>query len=245
MREQAMSEEGVNAQPLVYLISEDESEAERIAEALREQPFTLHAFDTSAAFLAHELSQTPSCLLVDVALTGSSGLDLCREILHRIPQPDCSIVFLSGTEDVATSVEAMKLGAIDYLLKPIQAEKLRETVALALHQSTLLCKIHQEEAQVAAAMGKLTPREKEILQGIGAGLLSKEIAKKLGISHRTVDVHRSHIMEKLRVESPTQLARIMCVLERRQLRFDFMHQVASVRVGTDTCDLTINRREIA
>lgn len=200
----------------VYIVDDDEELSRFVASQLTADGYRVQCFRSAEQLLENGIGQVPACLLVDLMLPGLSGLMLCRELVRR--RLPCSFIFFSGHASVSTTVEAMKLGAVDFLEKPCSPQQLKSSVQSALETA---CRIHKdvsEENAVLAGLRLLTPREKEVLHGVINGLVTKELAKRLGISHRTVDVHRSHIMEKLGVDSPTQLARIIAILERAWAR---------------------------
>jgi len=196
-------------QSVVYVIDDDTDVRESLDLVLRSVGYSVQTFPNADEFLAIEMDQTPHCLIVDLLLPGMTGLSLCRSITAR----DTSFAFLviTGNGDVSSAVESMRLGAVDFLEKPFSRQKLLDAVDRGLQQAWSSHEERLEEEKYAGRLAQLTPREMEVLHDVAEGLLTKEISKHLGISSRTVDVHRSRIMQKLEIESPLQLAKILAL----------------------------------
>jgi len=158
------------------------------------------AYDLVDDFLRADLGDAPQCLIVDLLTPGLNGLQVCREIASR--QIPCSFVITSSLSDVTSAVEAMRIGAVDFLEKPCRGPRLLEAVdrAIAAAQARHDELLRQRDMRGRIAL--LSSRERVVLDAIAEGLPTKSIAKRLEISTRTVDVHRSRIMQKLDVGSP-------------------------------------------
>jgi FixJ family two-component response regulator len=167
----------------------------------------------SATDLISEIDTVqPACIIADVAMPKTSGLELQRALLSAAePYP---IVFLTGCGDVPTSVEAMKYGAVDFLEKPVERDVLLDAVARALARKDASCAEADGREQVLGRLRSLTPRERDVFDRVVLGLLNKQIAGELGITEKTVKVHRARVMHKMAVRSLAELARIA---ERLQL----------------------------
>ncbi|MBX3414250.1 MAG: response regulator transcription factor [Pirellulales bacterium] len=155
----------------------------------------------------------PSCVLVDLLLPGMSGLALCQELIAS--QAACSLVMISGHGDVSSAVEAVKAGVVDFLEKPCSRQRLLDTVHLALTLAANRKQELLEEKDASERLNQLSAREMEVFDGMASGLVTKEIAVRLGISPKTVDVHRHKIAQKLRIDSPTQLGHLIALQKRR------------------------------
>jgi FixJ family two-component response regulator len=168
--------------------------------------FEARGYASTGEFLVQPPPTRTGCLLLDVRLPGPSGLEL-QAALQRsgITLP---VVFITGYADVASSVRAMKAGAIDFLMKPVRQDTLLEAVERALARDVLQRTALEEAHQLRERFASLTSREREIFDCIVAGKLNKETANELGIAERTVKLQRAHVMAKLGVGSAAQLGRL-------------------------------------
>ena len=192
----------MNDQQTVFLVDDDESVRDALGLYLETIGYKIKSYDCATAFL-DAYSGEAGCLILDINLPGIDGLEL-QDILtsKNIGLP---IVFLTGTGDIPMSVKAIKSGAVDFLEKPAPYELLKQKIEEALKEDTR----HREQTSKVAAIrerfARLTPRELEILELIVSGKANKEIARDLDISHRTVEVHRARLMEKLQADSLPEL----------------------------------------
>ncbi|MGC3968833.1 MAG: response regulator [Pirellulales bacterium] len=206
--------ESIETRGVVYVVEDDADLRQSIEWILRSVGYDVMTFGAADEFLLRLEGKNAACLVVDLLLPGMTGLKLCREIVRR--KLICSFVMISGHGDVPSTVEAMRLGAVDFLEKPFSHQELLTAVDLALATSRAIQNRFEADAEAGARLATLTPREQQIFEAVCDGLVSKEIAKRLGISSRTVDVHRSRIMEKLKIESHTQLAHLIAAAYRRR-----------------------------
>lgn len=190
----------------VLLVEDEAPLRDALTQVLEGGGLRVKGYGSAEEFLAEAQPGLRGCLLLDVRLPGLSGPELQAELSAR--GVDLPIVFLTGHGDVATSVRTLKAGAFDFLEKPVAAELLLERVrgALALERERHAAKLAQADA--AARVARLTEREREILAEVAAGRSSKEIGRRFGISHRTVEVHRAHIMQKVGARSTVELVRL-------------------------------------
>ena len=190
----------------VYVVDDDRSVHTAIARLLRENGFDVEAFPSGAEFLERYEGSGPACLVVDQRMPGMTGLDLQSALTAR--DGTLSVVFLTAFGDVATSVQAMKGGAVDFLIKPVEEEVLIATVNRALERSAVALDARRAREEVLQRIARLTPREREVGALVADGLQNKEIASKLGTAEQTVKVHRARMMQKLSVTSAAELARL-------------------------------------
>jgi FixJ family two-component response regulator len=194
-----MSEVG----PTVFIIDDDEAVRDGLGQLMQSVDLNVKTFASAAEFLEFCKPDMQGCLVLDVRMPGMSGLKLQEELLLRnISLP---IIFISGHGDVPMAVETIRKGAIDFMEKPVGDQALLDRVQEALEKDA---KFKRKQAEREAAKAKfelLTPREREVLDLIMAGKLNKVIASELGLSHRTVEVHRASIMEKMGVDSVAEL----------------------------------------
>jgi FixJ family two-component response regulator len=192
--------------PIVFVVDDDESVREALASLVRSAGMRVEVFASAQAFLSRPLVDAPGCLILDVRLQGSSGLDLQRRLAELNTQ--IPIVFISGHGDVPTSVTAMKAGAVEFLLKPLAEVNVLEAIdrAIARHRATRA--VEAEMADLQARYDLLTAREREVMHWVVKGLLNKQIAGELGISEVTIKVHRGQVMRKMMVGSLADLVRL-------------------------------------
>jgi FixJ family two-component response regulator len=173
-------------------------------------------FPSAQAFLAFTPADRPACLVLDVRLPGPSGLDL-QSALSGAGR-DVPIVFITGHGTVPTSVRAMKGGAVDFLQKPFNDQELLDCIQRALRRSGEERADRAERAELERRVGSLTPREREVLVLVVAGMLNKQIADKLGIAEKTIKVHRGRVMEKMQAGSVADLVRMSEKLAPQPIR---------------------------
>ena len=193
-------------QPIVYLIDDDESAREGMADLLRSVGHKVHPFGSAQEFLDSARPNAPGCIVLDVRLPGPSGLEVQRTLTKsNIHLP---IIFVTGHGDIPMSVRAIKSGAIEFLTKPVHEQQLLDAVQAGLERD----RARREEAEVVAELRQrfdsLTPREREIFRLIAIGRRNKVIAAEAGLSEMTVKVHRSHVMQKMRANSLIDLVRM-------------------------------------
>ena len=192
--------------PTVFIIDDDASIRKSLSRLLRSAGHTTETFASAEEFLGREHFNGIGCLLLDVKMPGLSGMDLQEEL----GQADCSmpIIFITGHGNIPMGVQAMKRGAVDFLTKPFDDEELLQAVKKAIEKDREAKTERAEVHDLRRRIELLTPREKEILRYVITGMLNKQIALKFGIAEKTIKVHRSRIMEKLRVDSVADLVRL-------------------------------------
>jgi FixJ family two-component response regulator len=167
--------------------------------------YEVEAFASAREFLQRSIYEGPSCLLLDVRMSGISGPELQAKISKReVPTP---IIFLTAHMDMHTGVEAMKDGAVDFLLKPVEEHALFETIDKALDKNAQLIKEQNEIKRIKQLFAAITPRELVVFRWVITGMLNKNIALEAKITERTVKAHRSQIMKKLNIASVAELVR--------------------------------------
>lgn len=186
----------------------DDSEAVRTAMSrlLRAADFHVAEFADAEAFLRSGCRDAPGCLLLDVSLPGLTGLELQRVLADR--HSLLPIVFLTGHGDVGMSVQAMKSGAVDFLTKPVDPERLIEAVSAAIARNLAARAAHAVTADILQRLATLTPREREVLPLVVSGKMNKQVAAQLGTAEKTVKVHRARVMQKLKVRTLADLVHL-------------------------------------
>jgi FixJ family two-component response regulator len=191
---------------VVFVIDDDASMRDAISRLLNAVGLTVQTFASAREFLAGKLPDVPGCAVLDVRLPGLSGLDLQREMVERgihIP-----VIFITGHGDIPMSVQAMKAGAVEFLTKPFRDQDLLDAVRSGIQLDRQGRKERAELAELRDGLRQLTPREREVMSLVVAGLLNKQIALRLGTSEKTIKIHRSHVMQKMRADSLADLVRM-------------------------------------
>jgi two-component system response regulator DctR len=189
--------------PTVFIVDDDEAVRDSIQELASSVGLAAEGYASAADFLAAFDRARPGCLVLDVRMARMSGLALqarLNETGARIP-----IVFISGHGDVPTAVEALRAGAVNFVTKPYREQELLDSINDALARDATVRGIARESSHFDAALQSLTDREREVMELAVQGLPSKVIAQRLDISHRTVELHRSRVLEKLDVRSMAEL----------------------------------------
>ena len=190
----------------VFIVDDDASFRRAVQRLLHSVGLPVEAFASAQEFLRRELPTRPACLLLDVRMPEVNGLQL-QELLTTAER-DMPIIFLSAHATVPTSVRAMKAGAVDFLQKPCDDEVLLEAVYRALDQARQTWDDHEKQRALYQRLDTLTPREREVLTLVIKGMLNKQIADALGMSEKTVKVHRGRVMQKMHAMSLADLVRL-------------------------------------
>ncbi len=191
----------------VYIVEDDAPVRDAVKALVESAGLEARTFGSAEAFLAASEGATSGCLVLDISLPGMSGLDLQPELLKRgIFLP---IIFLTGYGTIPMSVSALKLGALDFLEKPVEGAVLLQRIESALHEIETGLDAASVAPMARARIASLTGREYEVMMLTVEGLTNKEIARRLAISHRTVEIHRSRVMKKMQVHSAVELASLV------------------------------------
>jgi FixJ family two-component response regulator len=201
-------------QSIVYVVDDDASVRNSLLNLFRSVDLTVEAFESPARFLRRQLADVPSCLVLDIRMPGSSGLDFQTELGSlgiEIP-----VVFLTAHGDVKMSVQAMKAGAIDFITKPYREQEILDAVAAALERDRKRREADATALDVRLRFEKLSNREQEIMALVTSGLMNKQAAAEAGISETTVKIHRGNVMQKMRAQSFADLVRMADTLQIRR-----------------------------
>lgn len=190
--------------PTVFLIDDSADVRESLTWLIGMSGFAVEAFSSAEAFLEAYSEEGPTCLILDLKMPGMSGTELQAELARR--GIDVPIVFLTAYGDIPATVRAIRAGAVDFLTKPVEIPVLLDRIQAILAQEAQRYARKRAEREVAAGLATLTPREAEVASLLVTGRSNKEIARKLGISHRTVEAHRARVMDKTRAANLIQLA---------------------------------------
>jgi FixJ family two-component response regulator len=190
----------------VFVVDDDASVRRGLARLLRSAGWNVETLATAREFLQRVSISKPGCVVLDVQMPEMTGPELHGRMRER--ELSLPVVFLTGHGDVPTSVQAMKRGAADFLLKPVDAGVLLDTVARAIEWHIASLKQQRGSQHIAACLARLTSREREVLDAVIRGHRNKQIAADLGISEKTVKVHRGRVMDKMEVRSVAELVHL-------------------------------------
>ena len=192
--------------PTVFIIDDDPRMRAAMQRMLKSVGLNTKSFATPQDFLQHKLPDAPSCVVLDVRLPGMSGLDVQQKLNEtgiHIP-----IIFITGHADIPMTVKAMKSGAADFLTKPWRDQELLDAVQQALQRDKAARQQATEIAELRERYAALTAREREVMDLLVSGMLTKQIASILGTSEITATFHRGHVMRKMQANSPVELGRM-------------------------------------
>jgi FixJ family two-component response regulator len=195
---------------IVYVVDDDPRVREALTDLLSSASFNAVAFGSVAEYLMQSRPELPGCLVLDVHLPDINGLDFQKQLAATDHVP---IVFITGHGDIPTSVRAMKAGALDFLTKPVSDEVLLQAVDAAIERDREALRERTDLAQLRARYASLTPRERDVLPLVVAGLLNKQAAAELGISEITLQIHRSNVLRKMAAGSVAELVRLAARLD--------------------------------
>jgi FixJ family two-component response regulator len=192
--------------PTVYVVDDDASVLCALARLIRSFGMQVETFATGRAFLGCKVPEGPACVVMDVRLSGENGLilqDALRSSERRLP-----IIFITGHGTVPLCAQALKAGAVDFLLKPVDEQDLLEAIARAIEEDCWTQAKQRKRAAIAWRVATLTPREQDVMALVITGRLNKQIADELGASEKTIKVHRARVMQKMQVTSVAELVRM-------------------------------------
>jgi FixJ family two-component response regulator len=174
--------------------------------------YDVTTYSSATDFFAAAFPSAPRCVVLDVDMPGMSGLEAQRHLLRS--SESVPVIFTTGVRDVPTAVEALKAGAVDFLLKPFGEGVLLAAVARAVQRSIVLAKGQQAVSRACRLLSSLTRRQREVCQLVADGLTSREIAQRLGTAQCTISLHRARVMTKLRVRSVAEVVRVVVLASR-------------------------------
>jgi FixJ family two-component response regulator len=195
-----------SAGPVVRVVDDDSSFRVAVCRLVRKAGYEVREYASAGEFLMREGHDEPGCVLLDVRMPGTSGIDLQASLAKR--EPSLPIIFLTAYGDVPLSVQAMKGGATDFLSKPVARQELLSAIRKAFADDEKKRTARWELQSLRSRYDALSAREREVLRYVVAGRLNKQIASAIGASERTVKAHRARVMQKMRASSVADLVRV-------------------------------------
>ena len=200
-----------NCAPIVFVVDDDISVRESLDELICAEGWQAETFGSPQEFLGRPRPLVPSCLVLDVSLPGLNALDLQKRI--AVERPEVPIIFISRRGDIRTTVEAMKAGAVDFLLKPVSNDVLLRSIRESLERSRAVIDREVGLRDLQDRYALLTPRERQVMALVVSGLLNKQVASELGIGETTVKAHRGQVMQKMKANSLPDLVKMASTLD--------------------------------
>lgn len=197
--------------PTVFVVDDDAAVRQSLVLLIRSMALPVAAFESAQDFLARGDPGHPGCLVLDIRMPGMSGLELQDELARcafSLP-----IIFITGHGDVAMAVRAMKNGAVDFIEKPFSDQVLLERINRALEEDRTRRQVREDRAEIVRRVETLSPREREVMERIVAGQANKVVAIELGLSERTIEIHRAKVMTKTGARSLAELVTMVTRLE--------------------------------
>jgi FixJ family two-component response regulator len=195
-----------HAKPIVFIVDDDVSVRESLEALIRFAGWQAETFASAQDFLSRPSATTPSCLVLDIELPGLNGLELQERI--AVDRSELPIIFLTGHADVPRTIRAMKGGAVEFLTKPFADDVLLQALERAIERSRRALGQAAELKVLRERYASLTPREREVMSWIAAGLLNKQVGAELGRSEITIKTHRGRVMQKMQAKSLADLVRM-------------------------------------
>jgi len=201
----------MNSDPFVFIVEDDPAIRHALRLLLKSAGIASAAYGSAEEFLAGHVPHHPSCIVVDVRMPGMSGLELQKTLVRD--GVDTPVIIMTGHGDIAMAVEALKAGAADFIEKPCDDEVLLSAIRDAIANDEKKAGQMAELSELRRRLALLTEREREVMELVVAGHLNKVVAGRLGISDRTVEVHKARVMQKMAARSASELIRMCLVLE--------------------------------
>ena len=193
-------------EPIIYVVDDDDAVRQSLDFLLRTAGFTVRTFESGKVFIESMPSLKSGCIITDVRMPEISGIDLLRRV--KAQDADVPVIMITGHGDIALAVEAMKIGAADFLEKPFNDDQLLDAVRTTLSRDASVAERKAEVAEINDKLATLSNRERQVLEGLVAGNANKTIAFDLGISPRTVEIYRANLMTKMAATSLSDLVRM-------------------------------------
>jgi FixJ family two-component response regulator len=197
----------MTSEPTVFVVDDDKAVRESLCWLIESVGLSVEAYGSAQAFLEAYDPDRPGCLVADVRLPGMSGLELQAKLAEQ--SGSLPVIIITGHADVPSAVRAMKIGAVDFIEKPFSDQMLLERIRHAVEMDAGSRRTRHERLDLVERLQRLTPREKQVMDLVVAGKANKQIAQDLGLSPKTVEVHRANVMLKMRAKNVAHLVRLV------------------------------------
>jgi FixJ family two-component response regulator len=198
---------------MVHVVEDEPAVLRSLMRVLSNAGLRVRGYESAYEFLSHFDNESTGCIVIDLCLPGMTGLDLQEQLKRNgFWQP---VVFVTGNADVSASVRALRAGALDFLIKPVEAPALLKAVNEAMQRSAMELRKRLNRSAAEQRAATLTPRERQVFEGVACGMLNKQIAAQFGITEKTIKVHRGRVMHKLGAHTVAQLVRLSDQLRLR------------------------------
>lgn len=211
-----MKKENAESQPIVFVVDDDSSQRGAISSLIRSVGLRVEGFASAPDFLATNRPDAPCCLILDVRLPGTGGLDFQAELARA--KIDIPVIFITGHGDIPMSVKAMKAGAVEFLTKPFRDQDLLDAVQSGIERAKVKRENEKAVSALRAKFDSLTPREQEVMAWVTGGLLNKQVAAEIGVTEITVKVHRGQATRKMGAKSLADLVKMADTLGIRRTK---------------------------
>jgi len=197
----------MSAKPLIHIVDDDEAMRDSLAWLLDGERYAVHTYASGEDFLERHAPGRPACVILDMRMPGISGVEVHEQLARR--GTGTPVIFVTGHGDVPMAVDAIKRGAFDFIEKPFSETKLMAIVDRALEEDARKAGADDAQSGIAQRLGKLSPREREVLDLVIAGKMNKTIADAMNISIKTVEAHRAKVMDKMGAKSLAELVQLV------------------------------------
>lgn len=201
----------MKANPIVHIVDDDDAVRDGLALLLKSENIACETYSSAEDFLESDLQHQRGCLLLDVRMPGMNGLQLMKFLKEK--SISIPVIFITGHGDITMAVEAMKMGAIDFVEKPFDNDLIIKIIRKCLELCVSMMQLMETKEEISLRISRLTKREKQVMELLVQGLQNKKVASELGISPRTVELHRAKIMEKLQAHSLSEVVRFALIFD--------------------------------
>ncbi|MBK8976637.1 MAG: response regulator transcription factor [Planctomycetes bacterium] len=211
--------------PTIFVVDDDAAILDLVRRVCAPIEAQIQTFTSARAFLSVVHDNVPGCLVLDYKLPDLNGLQILQQLQER--EIELPVIFISGKAEVSTAVQAFKLGSMDFLEKPFDIQELHDTVKRAVARDATLRETRAKRTAIGDRIASLTPRESQVMELVVAGRANKTIAAELGVSPKTIEVHRANVMQKMQAGSLAELVQMVMFHRSGQKSPEEQEQIAA------------------